>query len=75
MKPRAECSYYLVREFGGLGVKAKAVYFDDMIAHVREDGLVGLSRIEVKALIAAAERRDRLPELEEAVKGGCNGKD
>ena len=26
MKPRNECAYYLVREMGGLGIKAKEIY-------------------------------------------------
>lgn len=67
MKPRDECLYYLVREMDGLGIKAKDIYFEDMLRHVRQDGLRGMRQIEVRAAIAAADQRGRLGELDKAV--------
>lgn len=72
LKPRDECLYYLVREMGGLGVKAKDIYFDNMLEHVRKDGFKNICKLEVKAVIMAAEQRGRLQELDEAVEMGCN---
>lgn len=69
MKPRSECLYYLVREMGDLGVKAKDIYFDDVLQHVREGGLKGMRNIEIQALVMAARQRGRLPELDAAVSG------
>ena len=64
-----ECAYYLVREMGGLGAPAKEVYFEHMLGHIRAKTLekLGLRRIELEALIAAAKRRRRLDDLDMAV--------
>ena len=72
LKPADECSYYLVREMFGMGVRAKDVYFDDMLQQVRTKGLsgLGLRHIEIDALIMAAKARDRLDELDAAVEAG-----
>lgn len=69
-KPRDECSYYLVREMGGLGIRAKDVYFEDMLRHIRQDGLRGMRRLEIRAVFMAADQRGRLEELDEAVEMG-----
>lgn len=70
LKPRDECLYYLVREMGGLGAKAKPIYFEDAVEHVRRDGLTDMSHLETRALVMAARERDRLEELDEAVAAG-----
>ena len=70
MKPRDECIYYLVREMGGLGIRAKDVYFEDMLKHIGQDGLTGMRRLEIKAVVMAADERGRLGELDEAVEVG-----
>ena len=69
IKPVDECAYYLVREMGNLGPPAKEVYFEHMLGHIRARTLekLGLRRIELEALIAAAKRRERLDELDMAV--------
>ena len=67
MKPKGECSYYLVREMCGLGIKAKEIYFNDMLNNIRKDGLKDMCRLEIRALIMAAEQRGRLDELDAAV--------
>lgn len=67
MKSRDECIYYLVREMGGLGIKAKEIYFDEMLGHIRQDGLKNMCRLEIRALVMAAKQRDRLDELDAAV--------
>lgn len=68
MKPRNECAYYLVREMGGLGTKAKEIYFEDMLKHIRKNGLKNMRLIEARAVIMAALERDRLDDLRQAVK-------
>ena len=70
MKPRNECVYYLVREMGGLGAKAKEIYFEDMLEHIRKDGLGEMLRIEFTGILEAARIRGRLDELETAMKEG-----
>jgi hypothetical protein len=35
---------------GGLGVKAKDIYFDNMLEHVRRDGLTNMCNLEVRFL-------------------------
>jgi len=75
MKPRNECSYYLVREMGGLGAKAKDVFFDDMLEHIRQNGLKDMRHIEVEALVMAARERGRLDELDAAVRCARSGGD
>ncbi len=67
LKPRDECLYYLVREMDGLGVKAKDIYFEDALQHIKESGLIDMRHIETIALIDAARERGRLSELEAAV--------
>ncbi len=71
MKPRNECVYYLVREMGGLGIKAKEIYFEDMLEHIRKDGLGDMLRIEITGILEAARIRGRLDELEAAMKEGA----
>lgn len=51
MKPQDECLYYLVREMGGLGIKAKEIYFEDMLEHIRKNGLKNMRLIEARAVI------------------------
>ena len=70
LKTRDECIYYLVREMGGLGTKAKPIYFDDAVEHVRRDGITDMSHLEVRALVMAARERGRLNELDRAVEMG-----
>ncbi len=70
LKPRDECLYYLIREMDGLGTKAKSIYFDDAVEHVRRDGLTDMSHLEVRALVMAARERGRLNELDRAVEMG-----
>lgn len=67
--PLPECLYYLVREMGGLGSRAKDIYFNDALAHIQEKGFrnLELCELEIRALIHAACRRGRLSELDEAV--------
>jgi len=67
LKSRDECLYYLVREMGGLGAKAKEIYFDEMLSHIRRDGLKNMCRLEIKAMVMAAEQRGRLQDLDAAV--------
>lgn len=67
MKHRAECLYYLVREMDGLGARAKDVYFEDALEHIRQDGLSDMCHLEVEGLVMAAEKRGRLEDLDEAV--------
>ena len=67
MKSKSECLYYLVREMGGLGVEAKEEYFIDALENVRQTGLAGMCRLEIKALVMAAEKRGMLDELDAAV--------
>ena len=67
MKPLGECLYYLVREMGALGVRAIDVYFDDALAGLKEPGRPNLRRIEIRALVYAARRRNRLSELDEVM--------
>jgi hypothetical protein len=71
LKPRDECLYYLVREMGGLGIKAKDIYFENILQHVIKDGLKDMCYIEIDALMIAAKERGRLPELDAAVDGHC----
>ena len=68
LKSRGECIYYLVREMGGLGPQAKGIYFDEMLKHIRQKGLKGMSNLEIDALIMAAQQRGRMDELDAAVK-------
>ena len=63
-----ECLYYLVREMGGLGIKAKEIYFEDMLEHIRKNGLKNMRLIEARAVIMAALERDRIDDLRQAVK-------
>ena len=70
LKPRNECLYYLVREMGGLGVKAKDVYFEDALEHVRQRGFEGMAQIEVGAMVRAAMARGRVEELDRIVEEG-----
>ncbi len=69
LKPVDECAYYLVREMDGLGAKAKDIYYDSILEHIRKKGLggCGLISLEIKALVAAARQRDRLEELDAAI--------
>lgn len=67
MKAKDECLYYIIRKMGGLGVRAKDVYFDNALRHIERDGLNGMCRLEVEALIMAARERGRLNELDYAV--------
>lgn len=65
-----KCLYYLVRADHPKGLPEKDVYFDHALAHIRQSGfenLPPLCYVELHALIAAAERRGRLAELDEAV--------
>jgi len=55
---------------GGLGIRAKDVYFEDMLRHIGQDGLPGMRRLEIKAVVMAADERGRLDELDEAVEAG-----
>lgn len=79
MKPRDECMYYLVRESFNADMSRrrempvkmeKDVYFNDVLEHVRTGGLTGLAKVEIDCLIEAARRRNRLPELDAAIKAG-----
>jgi len=67
MKPLNECIYYLVSEMGGLGARAKDVYFEDALEGLREHGCPTLRAVEIHALIDAALRRGRLSELDEVM--------
>lgn len=67
MKPLNECIYYLVREMGGLGARAKDVYFEDALAGLKEPGREKLRPVEMKALVVAASSRGRLNELDEVM--------
>ena len=67
LTPKDECLYYLVREMGGLGVKAKDIYFEDALEHVRQRGFWGMAQIEVCAVIRAAMARGRVEELDRIV--------
>jgi hypothetical protein len=53
---------------GGLGVKAKEVYFDDLLEHIKQDRLRDMSNLEIRAVVMAAGQRDKLEELDKAVK-------
>jgi hypothetical protein len=70
IKPRDECLYYLIREGGGLGIKAKPVYFEDMLRHLRKDGIVNMSHLDIVSTILAAKTRGRLNDLDKAVDEG-----
>jgi hypothetical protein len=59
MKPLDECMYYIVRADGGLGPPEKDVYFEDALEHIRKLGPDVLRRLELRALVHAAMRRDR----------------
>lgn len=74
MIPVDECMYYLVRAYGGMGVREKKEHFDGALAHIRERGFknVEMSALELRALIAAAKRRGWLEELDEVVNYGKN---
>lgn|GEM_PF-6897617 len=65
-----ECLYYIVRADCG-GIPEKDVYFDDALAHIREQGFrnIAMCAVEIRALIHAAKRRGRLEELDRAVEG------
>lgn len=67
MKPLNECIYYLVREMGGLGAKAKDVYFEDALTGLKDPGREKLRPVEMKALVVAASSRGRLNELDEVM--------
>lgn len=67
MKPRDECLYYLVREMDDLGIRAKDVYFKDMIDHVKQTGLDGMRPVEIQAIVWAAIARGKEEELDSAV--------
>ncbi len=67
MKPLNECLYYLVREMGGLGARAKDVYFDDALAGLKEPGRPNFRRVEMRALVYAPRRRNRLSELDKVM--------
>jgi len=73
MIPREEALYYLVREMGGLGIRAGEKHFEAALEHVRQDGLAGLRNIEIEALVEAAMLRNREKELDEAVEEGTAG--
>lgn len=73
MKPRNECLYYLVREMDNLGVKAKDIYFEDILRHVRQDGFNDMRRLEIRAVFFAAGCRGRLEELNKAVEEYMGG--
>jgi len=66
-----ECLYYIVRADHG-GIPEQDKYFNAALDHIRGQGLQNIEMydVELRALINAARRRDRLAELDEAVKGG-----
>ncbi len=68
------CIYYLMREMGGLGIKAGEKYFEGILQHIRENGLVGWRNIEIQGVIAAAMRRNRENDLDTAVEEGFKKK-
>ena len=63
-----ECLYYLVREMGGLGIRAKERHFDAILEHIRSGRLKNTRMIEVRAIVMAAELRNRRQELDAAIK-------
>ena len=65
-----EAMYYLVREMGGLGVKAQDKHFEAALEQVRKNGLKGLRRVEIRALVWSAITRGREQELDDAVEQG-----
>jgi len=73
MKPYKECLYYLVREDANNdvtpGYLENDIWFDDVLEHIRRDGLHDLCEIELICLVNAARRRSRLEELDAAVEG------
>lgn len=42
----------------------------DMRRHIRQDGLKGMRRLEIRAVVMAADQRGGLEELDEAVEMG-----
>lgn len=67
MKPLNECMYYLVREMGGMGAKAKDIYFDNALTGLKGPGRNKLRPVEIRALMMAAKSRGRLDELDEVM--------
>ncbi len=63
-----ECIYYLIREMGGLGIRAGDKHFNGALEHVRKNGLAGMRRLEIDALARAAAIRNREDELDKVVK-------
>jgi hypothetical protein len=53
-----ESIFYLIREMGGLGLRAKEEYFDAALEHIREHGISGC-RLEVLPVGPWGRRRAR----------------
>lgn len=68
--PVADCLYYLEQEVYTPQLTAdnnRHRYFDRVLAYVQAHGHRGLGPPELRALVAAAQRRNRLDELDDAV--------
>jgi len=75
MKGFKECLYYLTREAfnnqdGDCGWREKEEYFNDVLEHIKNHGLIEVLPVEIISLVEVAELRGRIKELDEAVEIG-----
>lgn len=68
--PISVCLFYLEQEVYSPGLRVdndSRRYFDDALHYLRRHSHHGLSSDDLRALVAAAQRRNRLNDLDEAV--------